>query len=230
MAEDWEYAGEEWKGKEEEKAREKEAKRARREARRGYGKFGRRAHAWFTRAVQHFLTTPTDKRPALLGDVDVAVLTADLFAADARSFAKWVPENEYLGNAFVTGRWEVDKPAIEAALPSMLRVLEDAARARVASTIVTLDEWLAADLAGKLPTGGAGGSARLPDALQVSLNDAAMVRDRHWPRPCGTCSESFKPGKGARVNCPKCVAAKREHIAKVRVERRSLREQRRDAR
>lgn len=101
---------------------------------------------------------------------------------------------------------------LEAAVARAYRVL-DASEAVPPSpppTFHSLDAWLDADRRGQLPGPGLQepsgdrllGNPRWPKTLQ----HAAHLRRKRWPRDCDACGAPYTPGVRNTKRCPVCIA------------------------
>ncbi len=182
----------------------------------GRAKFGRRARAWFLEAVYAYLTVPTKPGAApVVEDADTAWAIARRLQLNAPELVYWQPMDRYSGRGFSTGSYQLRLAAILQAVEVIAREMKDAALAKASAHITTLDEWLAADLAGTLPRGAEGGAAKIPAHDREWLAIYAAAR-RNTITPCATCGMRFKRAHMKRRNCPSCVAKNRERIANGR--------------
>jgi hypothetical protein len=153
----------------------------------GKPKFGRKAQRWFrARLLQHLRELQVE--PALLDAL------ADWYVEETTLYVRWVPATRYSGKGFALGGWELHDDRVLADLLTGLEAVRATVATAAANAFTSLDEWLAADLAGTIPAYGyqLGGSPRLPEALRGKLKSATWRRDLLRPRECPDCHGAWR--------------------------------------
>lgn len=157
--------------------------------------FGNKARKWFRRKLRAKLGS--FKVP---GDEIEPVL--DCLASDPMPYVEWEDDDSYRGRGYSNGSWSIDWGAVRLGCEAALKDLRsETERTRFS----TLDDWLRADVEGKLPPSSArGGSAKLPKKLRRELLAAARARRKHRPRICRVCKSEFMPTCNRALRCPTC--------------------------
>jgi len=131
-------------------------------------------------------------------------------AEDWEELITWKDYEQFRGNGFASGEWEIDKEAVAARWPAAFAT---AVAAEEATRYPTLDAWLDAEVRGELEAP----AAEEPIAWKVLGNKTAAsdrwleTRNRledRWPRVCRTCGGQFTWEETARnrVRCEACCA------------------------
>ena len=137
----------------------------------------------------------------------------DWFMESAAHFVAWYPERFYRGADRDNGAWGIREQAVDAnvkhGLVSAWARYDAEQREHDRNEFATLDDWLAADVAGTLKAPGAkGGSAKLPHVARMRLHSKAFARRERWPLPCANCGTSFRPTKRGMKYCSACRTPK----------------------
>lgn len=179
----------------------------------GLPNFGRKARAWFARKVRANLNEIGGKYPYNMTDDEVEPVVAR-FAADPMPYVEWVDGEEYRGRGWSSGAWQIDWKALHTAL---VDVLEELRLEMDTASILSLDDWLKADLDDAFHyEGPAGGSEKLPKRLRRELLAAARDRRRKLPKTCTSCREPYQPTSNRQRRCPKCIDAEMTGKGSVR--------------
>ena len=166
-------------------------------------RFGRRARAWLRRkAIAKLFCQARGENAGWLGGPDGYLWTpaqaaelGEWYASRWRDYVKWEDDSTWSGTRYANGHWAFDEKAVAR---DVQRALADVNRALDARDYPTLDEWLRADIDGKLNyKGDAGGMANV---------SPEMRRPR---RRCLACGARFLPKNRKRVRCEDCCQKRR---------------------
>lgn len=184
--------------------------------------FERRALRWFRCRVADILMgvaidIPAGTREPLNGTEPYFADLLDWYCARSRRYVYWTAAVHYQGRGFATGHWSVYSGEIEI---DFERAQAEATRvhaARELADVASLDQWLAADLAGSLPAAPLGGSHELPEQARAALTTLKQERElrARLRKTCPQCGGRWSVRSGLEFphdlnakRCPSCREAK----------------------
>lgn len=164
-------------------------------------RFGRKARHWYRAALRYGLL---ERQLAPEHAVDAVVerlseVTHSRGPARMPRYVSWKPAESYQGAGFSAGAWVIDWARLIAELPQVLMEhADDLKREADVKRFPTLDDWLRADLSGKLEYTGAQSGLDRPGCTitaeqRRSLANAAFFRPMLSPRSCRDCGRTFRP-------------------------------------
>lgn len=187
--------------------------------------FGRKAARWFRARLAAYLEEVAFRDAARkVTSRDLLPHAVEWYASQPRRFVRWVAATRYSGPGFASGGWELAADAVLDAFPQALTEAQRAAAAAVSAQFSTLDEWLAADLAGTIARAPLGGSASLDAETRTKLGAASYRRQLWWPLTCPECGAGWRRRMETRgagfvvpvaadrqaTRCPDCRAKRRQ--------------------
>ena len=153
------------------------------------------------------------------GEIDSALLDglAEWFAQRPDEFLIWKAEDVYRGGTYNLGCWRLDFAAMKPALGPAIREIEAEQRLRAYASLGPVTgadvDAAIARLEGEEPLTpepeaetffpGAGSPER-----SRYFDNLYRVQD-HWPKPCRTCGDEFRPDRMNARTCTECRAAAR---------------------
>lgn len=155
--------------------------------------FDRRALRWFRQRLSDILRGALDvpaNKMDLAGNEPYFAHLLDWYCERVHRYVHWTPSIHYHGRGFAMGHWEVYWGEVEEDFGRAVVEAKRAHAAQALAPIASLEEWLAADLAGTLPAAPVGGSVALSGDLRARLYFSRLKREPKVPdvRRCPSCS------------------------------------------